>query len=204
MMNIIVFTSKRHKKLVEEICKNDADISSGLLFNTKNIFTSFAEIEDFFSDKNNDTKSDEDEIGKEVFEKIEKSEELIFPTYYIELIEPITKEEISDFNQYLLNNYTKKEMTELISQLGTNQNMPYEIIYKYWIRAYTLQTDFYDTVKKKLQQKNGKLLVPYIKMMYEGIKNGTFKSVSDKELYRGAKISNKEIEKLKDMMIMVI
>ena len=34
-------------------------------------------------------------------------------------------------------------------------------------------------------------------MMYEGIKNGAFKSISNEELYRGTRISNKEIEKIK-------
>lgn len=37
-------------------------------------------------------------------------------------------------------------------------------------------------------------------MMYEGIKNGTFKSISDRELYRGTKISNKEIEKINEYL----
>lgn len=196
VMNIIVFTSSRHKDLVKALSQKDIDISSGLLFKTKNIFTCYHEIETFLDSTNT---PEEDKIGEEVFEKIENYEELIFPIYYMKLIEPITREEISDFNQYLINTY-KGRIEELISQLEKNPNMPNEIICKYWIRVYTFQTEFYKTVKKKLQQKKGTFLIPYIKMMYEGIKNGTFKSISDRELYRGTKISNKEIEKINEYL----
>ena len=192
-MKIIVFTSYKNKALVEALSKSDVDISSGLLFKTKNIFTCYYEVEKFLGHTNT---PEEDEIGEEVFEKIENYEQLILPIYYMDLIKPITREEISDFNQYLINTY-KGKIEELISQLESNPGMPSEIICKYWIRAYTFQTNFYKTVKKKLQQKKGKFLIPYIKMMYEGIKNRAFKSISNEELYRGTRISNKEIEKIK-------
>lgn len=91
-------------------------------------------------------------------------------------------------------------MENLISQLEESSEMPIEIVCKYWIRAYTLETEFYNTIKKKLQQKKGDFLIPYIKMMYEGIKNKAFKSISNEELYRGGIISNLEIENLKNIL----
>ena len=195
-MKIIVFTSSKNKNLVKELSQNDADISSGLLFTTKNIFTCYYEVEKFLEHTNT---PEEDEIGEEVFEKIENYEQLILPIYYMDLIKPITREEIRNFNQYLINTYGG-EMGELISQLEGNPGMPSEIICKYWVKAYTYQTNFYKTMKKKLQQKKGEFFVPYIKMMYEGIKNGAFKSISNVKIYRGTRISNREIEKIEECL----
>ena len=146
-LNIIVFTSSRNKALVQEICDSDTDISSGFLFKSKNIFISIEEVKDFF-EENSTHKSEEDE--EIIFEKIENYEQLIFPIYYKELMEPITSEEIHDFNNYLIKNFEEEEnlMKNLISQLEEIPEMPNEIICKYWIRAYTLETDFYDIVKK--------------------------------------------------------
>ena len=133
---------------------------------------------------------------KEIFEKVENYKNLILPIFYQQLMEPITFEEIHDFNNYLINFYGK-EMKNLISQLENISEIPNEIICKYWIRAYTLEGDFYKTVKTKLQQKKGKFLLPYIKMLYEGIKNKTFKSIFSQDLYRGTIISNSELEKIR-------
>ena len=194
-IDIIIFTSKVHKNLVEDICTNDRYISSGCLFNNKKIFIYFKQLCDYLKG-NSPFDLMEKKQSKEIFEKIENYKQLILPIYYQEMMQPITIEEIHNFNEYLMN-FFGKEMKDLISQLENIPDMPNEIVCKYWIRAYTLQTSFYDTIKSKLQQKQGKFFVPYIKMSYEGVKNKTFKSIFDKELYRGAVISNSELEKLK-------
>ena len=194
-LDIIIFTSKKHKNLVEEICSNNKDISSGFLFNKKKIFITFRELKEYLQGTSN-LISSEIEEQKEIFEKIENYEQLILPIYFQQLMEPITLEEINNLNNYLMNFYGEK-MKSLISQLDNISQMPYEIICKYWIRAYTLETGFYKDVKAKLQQKKGNFLLPYIKMSYEGIKNKTFQSIYDKKLYRGAMVSDHEIKKLK-------
>ena len=194
-LDILIFTSKKHKYLVEDISEKDKDISSGFLFNNKKIFITFKELREYLKGTHNINISEIEE-QEEIFEKIENYEQLILPIYYQKLIEPIKIEEINDFNNYLMNFYGEK-MKSLISQLDNISQMPYEIICKYWMRAYTLETGFYNEVKAKLQQKKGNFLLPYIKMLYEGIKNKTFQSVYDKKLYRGAVISNHELKKLK-------
>ena len=199
-LNIIVFTSSKHKALVQEICDSDVDISSGFLFHSKNIFISFKEVKNFF--EGNSTRNNNEQDEEFIFEKIENYEQLILPIYYQELIEPITSEEIHSFNQFLIKNFEDKKMEipNLIRQLEEIPEMPNEIICKYWIRAYTLETEFYNTIKKKLQQKKSYFFIPYIKMMYEGIKNKTFQSESNEQLYRGAIISNLEIENLENYL----
>ena len=43
-VDIVIFTSKKHKNLVEDICINDKVISSGFLFNNKKIFITFSAL----------------------------------------------------------------------------------------------------------------------------------------------------------------
>ena len=193
VLHIIVFTT--HTSLVKEICKNDEDISAGYIYNHINIFEN---IEDVIKAIKNRRKIEDNVEELEIFEKIENYEDLILPIYFPEFLENITIEEIHAFNLYLTS--FGKEIKDLISQLEDTSEIPNEIICKYWIKAYTYETDFYNIIKKRLQQKKGKFYVPYIKMMYEGIKNKVFESVTNENLYRGGKISKKELMKIKEYL----
>ena len=46
--------------------------------------------------------------------------------------------------------------------------------------------------------KNYKLFLPFVKMMYEGVKKKVFTSISNKPLYSGGAISNRELEELRN------
>ena len=189
-LNIIVFTSPKGKPHIEEICNKENDIANGLIFEKKNIFCSINEIQEYLL-----TLGKNENEKEEIFEKIVKVEQILPHIYYQQLLKPITKEEIHNFNQYLINMHN---MEELIGQLENIAEMPNEIICKYWIRAYTLQTKFYRVLRHKLQTKKGKFFCPYIKMMYEGIKNKTLTPKYDSILYRGSIISNSELNRLEE------
>ena len=103
-LNIIVFTKKSNKILVEEICNNNKDISAGYIFDKKNIFEKFSQIIDFIeNDNKRKSRTLEHFVLNEKykffieeknghFSKIEDFEELILPIYLNQLIEPITFE----------------------------------------------------------------------------------------------------------------
>ena len=162
-LNIIVFTSIKGKPFLEEICNKENDISNGLFFGKKHIFCSISEIQEYLL-----TLGKNENEKEEIFEKIERDEQILPHIYYQQLLKPITKEEIHNFNQYLI---IMHKMEELIGQLENIPEIPIEVICKYWVRAYTMETDFYRVLRHKLQTKKGKFFCPYIKMMYEGIKN---------------------------------
>ena len=212
-LNILVFTVKSKKSLVEEICNNNKEISSGYLFDKANIFDNISQVINFINiekegkknnfehfetiEKNNEMLFDE---KIENFEKIEYAEELILPMYFHKIIEPITLEEIHNFNYYLLNSFGEegKEIRTIISQFNNLAEMPIEIICKYWMRIYTLEKGkFYTILNNGLKEKKFKLFLPYIKMMYEGIKKKVFNSAINQKLYSGGFIYNIELEKLR-------
>jgi len=189
VINIIIFTSIIRKSYIEEICNKENDILNGFLFRKKNIFCSISEIQEVLLSLGKKEKEKE-----EIFEKIERTEQILPHIYYPQLIKPITKEEIHNFNQYLINGYD--DMKKLIEQIEEIPEMPNEIICKYWVRAYTLQTKFYSVMRHELQTKKGKFFCPYIKMVYEGIKNKALMPKYDQTLYRGSIISLSELNSL--------
>ena len=195
VINIVVFTSIIRKSHIEEICNKENDILNGLLFTKKNIFCSISQIQEFLLSLGKKEREKE-----EIFEKIQRTEQILPHIYYPQLLKPITKEEIHIFNQYLINSSNKKDMKELIGQLEEIPEMPNEIICKYWARAYTLETNFYSDMRHELQTKKGKHFCPYIKMMYEGIKNKVLTPKYDQVLYRGSKISLSELNNLEEYL----
>ena len=207
-LNIIVFTQNENKILIKEICDNNKTISSGYLFNKENIFDKFGEIRNYISKEkepkvilsphfdiinNNNKKYYEEEIGN--FEKIENYEELILPIYFHKIIEPITLEEIHNFNYYLSSSFVGAK--KILSQFDNLPEMPIEVICKYWAYIYTLEKGkFYSVLNTGLRNKNYKIFLPFIKMMYEGIKRKVFTSITNKPLFSGGIISNKELQEL--------
>jgi len=147
-LNIIVFTSIMARAYIKEICNKEKDILDGSLFRNTNIFCSITEVQDFLLTLGKNKSGKE-----EIFEKIESYEQILPHIYYQQLLKPITKEEIHNYNQYLINMHG---MEELIGQLEDIPEMPNEIICKYWVKAYTLEINFYRVMRHKLQNKKGK------------------------------------------------
>ena len=210
-LNIIVFSRRDKKRLVEEICNNNKDISSGYIFDKENIFNKFSQIKDFIQgevkgknvitpnfekiDETNKIYYDYEQIISK-FDKIENFEELILPIYFHKIMDPISLEEIHNFNYYLT---SFKEAKKIISQLENIADMPIEIVCKYWAYIYTLEKGkFFSVLNNGLRKKKFKLFLPFIKMMYEGIKRNVFTSIKDEVLYSGGIISNKELQELRN------
>ena len=212
-LNIIIFTREERIPKIEEICNKSKIISSGYLFNKTNIFFDIVKILDFIKKENEKRKTYTqqfetiDETNRiyydeniDNFEKIRNFEELILPIYFHRSIAPITFEEIHNFNYYLLTSFGKEneKIKDIISQFENIPEMTNEIICKYWAYVYTLEKGkFYQVLNSGLRKKKYKLFLPFIKMMYEGIKNSVFPTINNEKLYSGGIISNNELEKLR-------
>ena len=211
-LNIIVFTKKEKKILIEEICSKNKEISSGYLFDKVNIFAQFKQIQEFIQKEKNKKKlysshfeliDDKNRVyydnKMECFQKIENYEELILPIYFHRIIETITLEEIHNFNYYLVTSF--EETKTILSQFENLPEMPVEIICKYWAKIYTLEKGkFYSILNRGLRDKKFKLFLPFVKMMYEGIKRKVFTPITNELLYSGGIISNKELQELRNSL----
>ena len=206
---IIIFTSYNNKnKLINQLKMNNIYYDNDL-FDKKLLFVNPLDIEKFI---NNEIPEENDLT----FDIIDNNEQLIIPCYYSYLFEDVNISDIYYFNDYLLkqfipksendnyllnkeeqNKIGNKEIYELINQIKY-KNLPKEILIKYWLRIYTLQSEFFVKLNKSLRSRNKQApyYYPFIKLCYEGIKKGFLKS-NTKKLFRCSKISKKEIKKIR-------
>lgn len=118
---------------------------------------------------------------------------MILPIFLSFYIKRPDVEQVNKFNEYILSKYTEKKIVSLLEQLNKEFNIPNEIISKFWVRAYTAETNFYKDMNKDLRLDKTDNYLPFIHMMYEGIKIKSLTFSPSKPLYRGAYFDEKEI-----------
>ena len=135
-----------------------------------------------------------------VFEYIDSKEKLLLPMLYKTLLNITSADNINSFNQSLYNKYANKssELDILLNSIKSISDIPIELLSKYYTRIYTDQdSHFYSDLNKDLRENKKSKYLSYIKVLYEGILKQSLPLSTDKILYRGSLLANKEINKLK-------
>ena len=134
-------------------------------------------------------------------EYINDKNQLIMPLNLINYIKPIDESKIEDFNKEMNSKYSKTEIEPIFRQLLNINEIPYEIISKFWLKAYTYENPFYIDMNKKLENNEITDYLIYIQMMYEGIKLKSFPLESEKTLYLGAYFNYPELRKMEQFFL---
>ena len=134
------------------------------------------------------------------FEYIKNSSQLIYLYLYNDIIsnKEITDNEIYNFNYLLVEKFGNK-MGDLIEPLTICKKIPSEILSKFYVYAYSLETPFYKNLNWDLMMLNGDKYYPFIKTLYKGMGDYCFKDLSVR-LYRGAKMSDNELNKMMEVL----
>ena len=98
------------------------------------------------------------------------------------------------YNQYSNNN----QIFYLFSQIIDLKSIPIELLCKYYVRIYTLNSNFNQDINKHLLEGKLNIFENYIKILYEGIKLEILKTPEEKYLYHLTKFNNEEIIKIKN------
>ena len=197
---IIIFTLNKEKFLENNKIYNDKYNS---FYNLGGIQTSFSDIKNFLlkplSMPINKKEIIEDQ--KLTFEYIDSKEKLILPLLYQTLIEITSADNVEKYTEYLYNKYSaNKEIDKLLNSIKNISDIPIELLSKYYTRLYTIQSDFYKDINRDLRGKEKDKYITYIKLLYEGLKLKSLPLATNNELYRGTKISNDEIIKIKEYL----
>ena len=137
--------------------------------------------------------------GLLTFEYMTREEDLLAPALYKEIItkEKITKEDCQNFHNYILS-FNEKALDNLVKNLDIFKYIPFEILSKYWSRCYSIESEFYKVLNKKLMKSEMSLkYLTFIKMLYKGVEINSLNPYKGQYLYRGSVINKKEIEKIK-------
>ena len=137
--------------------------------------------------------------AKLTFEYIDSNQKLTLPLFYKSLIDSIKINDIQQYTELLYSKYSESsgELMKLLKPIKTLYDIPIELLSKYYARIYTIESDFYRDINKHLRENKTVDYLPYIKVLYEGVKLQSLEIASDLELYRGSKISHDEIDKIK-------
>ena len=170
-------------------------------YNSGGIKKSFNEIKNFLIKPldNKHLNKNEDNIQM-TFEYIDSKDKLLLPLFYKVLIEMTSSDKLENYTNLLYKKYSKdnKDMNELLAQIKSLSHIPIELLSKYYVRAYTIESNFYHDINTDLGLNKKENHLPFIKALYEGTKLKALPLASDVLLYRGAKISNDEVNKIKN------
>ena len=199
---IIIFLGLGNK----EIFKSTVTIGyiNDQFYNSGGIHDNFQEIVDYILSSFGTNKimiKRVDDDSELTFDYINSKEDLALPMFYKSLIKitPKDKDNIEKFTQHLYHKYSQEneKLKNLLEPIITMKNIPTELLSKYYSRAYTAESSFYNDLNSNLRGNNREVYMPFIKVLYEGIKHKTLSLASDKELFRGGRIDNNELEKIK-------
>ena len=175
------------------------------VINMKNILKEMKDVVKEISAKLNGdiTKiKDKDNNIQLTFEYIDCIEKLELPLFYKSLIDLTEINNIDKYTELIYNKYSKnnKFIKYLLDDIITIQNIPIELLCKYYIRLYTIESDFYLEINNDLRKNKKEIYLYFIKILYEGIKLKSIKLASNNILYRASLISINEIEIIKDYL----
>ena len=198
---IIIFTLNKEKFLENNKIYNDKYNS---FYNLGGIQTSFSDIKKFLLKPLSKPINKKNIIQNQklTFEYIDRKEQLILPLLYQSLIELTSADNVEKYTEYLYNKYsTNKEINKLLNSIRNISDIPIELLSKYYTRLYTIESQFYYDINRELRGNEKEKYITYIKLLYEGLKLKSLPLASkNKLLYRGSKISNDEIIKIKDYL----
>ena len=110
------------------------------------------------------------------------------------------REEINKFTKIIFEKYHKnsKAFQELVGPIKNISNIPIQLLSKYYARLYTEENShFYRDLNKDLRENKRENYIPFIQVLYEGVKLKSLPLGSNNILYRGCQLSSNEIEKIK-------
>ena len=199
---IIVFSTNESNFYKNSIGYNNAEI----FYKYGGLTSDFSKVKNFLVKETpkiaiNISLGQESNRANEVqltFEYIDKKEKLMLPLFFKSLISDVDKENLENYTYTLYNTYSdeNKKIKQLLGSIISMKKIPIEILSKYYLRLYTLDSKFYKNLNKDLGVNKINDYKTFIKVIYKGLKLKSFPIAINKILYRGSKISNDEIEKI--------
>ena len=132
-----------------------------------------------------------------IFEYIEQKDNLPVSTNFKSVLDKSLLNDLEKYNQLLYNTYSKENenVQKLLDQIIFMKKIPIEILSKYYIRFYSMESNFYRDINNQPE-----IHFPFIKVLYEAVKLKSLPFPSNSKLYGGTKLSNVEINKILDYM----
>ena len=190
---IIIFAKNK-----DDFIKKNKDFNNNLFYSYGGIAVSFEEIKKFLKNEKMVKIQSDDDIQL-TFEKIDNINKLALPMFFKTLIDNQSINNIEKYTNKLYDKYSKEkeELKELLGSIKSLNDIPVEILCKYYAKLYTADSSFHRKINKDLGLNKKEEYLSFIKILYEGVKLKSLPLANNNILFRGSKISNKEINDIK-------
>jgi hypothetical protein len=111
-------------------------------------------------------------------------------------LKPIEGEKVKLFNKTMTIRFKKSGIYSLFEQLQSCNDIPNEIISKYWIKSYINEFTFNDYINQDLSKGKDSQHLIYTQMMYEGKKMKSISFQAQKNIYSGVNVNVNDLKKL--------
>ena len=180
---IVIFTEKGEGHFLQNY-END---KSNPFFQFCTIKTTIEELKIFIEDDLQSKKFDiMDTVDQLTFDKVDTKEKLSLHLFYKVLIDTTEIKYIDNFTKELYNKYQgNNALKTLFEPIMEAKNIPIELLAKYYIRAYTIESPFYRELNEDLRKTDNKKVsfyLIYIKYLYESIEYKIFSLVKETKL----------------------
>ena len=163
---IIIFTRNKQKFI-----ENNKDYFNNTFYNFGGVVDTFQEVIKFLKNESESKKLNYTDDIQLTFEYIDKKEKLLLPLFFKTLIDNISNNNMERYTSSLYDEYSKNEkVNNLLGSIKNMSEIPIEILSKYYARLYTAESDFYKNINKDLGLNRVEKYLPYIKILYEGVK----------------------------------
>ena len=158
------------------------------------------ERDDILEMENKPKKMKEQPSNHWIFEYIDSKEKLMLPLLFKPLIDSASKENMKKYNNILCEVYSNEndELKTLLYSILSVPNIPIEILSKYYIRIFTVSSNFQRDLYKIINIGKYKGILPFVKALYEGIKLRSLPLHNNEYLYMGCILPEKDIISLKE------
>ena len=133
------------------------------------------------------------------FEKVDSEIQLIFLFLFNEIMNEerqISDNDLQYFKYILINRHEKDKVINLINPLLFIKGMPYELMIKYFILAYTEKSSFFKDINASLNNQEGKEYLTFVNILLKGLSNKYLSMSGDDYLYRISKMKKDRINKI--------
>ena len=137
------------------------------------------------------------------FDIVNSIDDLVIPIKFSNAIKKPSNQEINHFNKFLLDNFSSNpHIKYLIEQTIQYTNIPFEIIVKYWLRVYSMDSQFIKEMNNSLSKKdsNSNMYNIFVRCIFSALKEKIIKPLNNKTLYIGTKISKEEIDSIQKFL----
>ena len=202
---IIIFCGNA-KSYLKKNKNNDLPLNHPF-YNIGGVKDSFDEIKEFLLKKEESTPIELSsheikpylEDDKLYFEYISNQNQLILPLFFPLYISKPQEEKIKEFNELSLKYYSQvPEIKPLFEQLIGVKNIPYEILYNYWIKAFLFDTNFRKDIIEETKSDNLEKYLVFIQTLYKGFQaNKKLLEIQDEtNLYRYSTLSKAKLDNM--------